>query len=152
MSAVWTWFGLTKPLFVNKKGLKVSAENFRKHLKKELFHTINKIYPRKDWIFIPDSVTSHTSNLVRDFLKGMIAQSYIKKDKRPPKLQRNNLLDYYFWHKVKTKKSIWKQTKHPFWKHLLLFQNGCLVCLHIFSYTLWFQKLSRFRRNPPQNR
>ena len=103
MSAASTWFGVTKPLFVNKKGLKFSAENFRNHLKKELFHTINKIYPRKDWIFVQDSVTSHTSNLVRDFLKGMIAQSYIKKGERPPKLQCNNSLDYYFWHKVKTK-------------------------------------------------
>ena len=104
MSAAWTWFGVTKPLFFNKKGLKVSAENFHKYLKKELFHTINKIYPRKDWVFIQDSVTSHTSNLVQDFLKGMMPQSYVKKDKRPPKLQCNNPLDYYFWHKVKTKK------------------------------------------------
>ena len=66
VSAALKWFGVTKALFVNKKGLKVNAENNRKHLKKELFPAMNKIYPRKDWIFIQDNATSHTSNLVQD--------------------------------------------------------------------------------------
>ena len=52
VSAALVWFGVTKVLFVNKKGLKVKAENYRKHLKIELFPAINKIYPRKDCIFI----------------------------------------------------------------------------------------------------
>ena len=64
--------GVTKPLFVNKKGLKVSAKNYRKHLQKELFPAINKIYPRKDWIFIQDGATPHTINLIQDFLKETI--------------------------------------------------------------------------------
>ena len=34
VSAELTWFEVTKPLFVNKKGLKVNAENYRKHLKR----------------------------------------------------------------------------------------------------------------------
>ena len=37
--------------------------------KKELLPTINKIYPQKDWSFIQDRATSHTSNLIQDFLK-----------------------------------------------------------------------------------
>ena len=72
VSAALTWHGVTKPLFVNKKGLKVNAENYCKHLKNELFPAINKIYPRKDWIFIQDGATSHTSNLVQDFLNKAI--------------------------------------------------------------------------------
>ena len=95
--------GVTKPLFVNKKGLKVSAKNYRKHLQKELFPAINKIYPRKDWIFIQDGATPHTINLIQDFLKETIPWRYIKKDQWPPKSPDNNPLDYYFWNKVKTK-------------------------------------------------
>ena len=65
-SAALTWFGLTKPLIIKKE---LNAENYRKHLKKVLFLVINKICPRKDWIFIQDVATSHISNLVQDFLK-----------------------------------------------------------------------------------
>ena len=35
VSVTLTWFGVTKPLFFNKKGLEVNAENCHKHLKKE---------------------------------------------------------------------------------------------------------------------
>ena len=37
VSATVTWFGVTKPLFVNKKRLKVYAENCPKRLKKNYF-------------------------------------------------------------------------------------------------------------------
>ena len=103
VSAALTWFGVTKPLFVNERGLKVNAENYRKHPKKELFSAINKIYPQKDWIFIQDGATSHTCNLVQDFLKETIPRRYIKKDQWPPKSSDSNPLDYYSWNKVKTK-------------------------------------------------
>ena len=79
VSTALTWFGVTKPLFDNKKRLKVSAQNYRKHLKKELFPAINKIYPRKDWIFIQDCATSHTSDLVQDCLKEAIRDVPSKK-------------------------------------------------------------------------
>ena len=36
VSAALTWFELTKPLFVNKKGIKFNSENYLKHLRKEL--------------------------------------------------------------------------------------------------------------------
>ena len=54
-------------------------------------------------IFTQDSATTHTNNLVQDFLKETIPRSYIKKDQWPPKLPGSNPLVYYFWNKVKTK-------------------------------------------------
>lgn len=51
VSAALTWHGVTKPIFVGKKGIKVNAKNYKKHLKNQLFPAIEKIYPRKDWIF-----------------------------------------------------------------------------------------------------
>ena len=68
VSAAMTWHGVTKPIFVNKKGLKVNAKNYRDHLEKKLFPTINKVYPRESWIFIQDGASSHTSNIVQNFL------------------------------------------------------------------------------------
>ena len=44
VSTTLTWFRVTKPLSVNKKEVNVNAENYRKHLKKELFPVIHKIY------------------------------------------------------------------------------------------------------------
>ena len=32
--AALAWFGVTQPLFINKKELKVNSENYPKHLKK----------------------------------------------------------------------------------------------------------------------
>ena len=124
MSIALTWFGETKQLFVNKKGFIDNAENYRKHLKKELFPAINKIYPRKDWIFIQDGATSHSSNQVKDFLKETIPSRCTKKRLVPPKSPDGNPLDYYFWNKVKARlttpfesekemiskmKSVWKE-------------------------------------------
>jgi len=38
VSAALTWHGVTMPLFVGKKGIKVNAENYCKHLKKKYTH------------------------------------------------------------------------------------------------------------------
>ena len=103
VSAALTWHGVTRPIFVNRQGLKVNAKNYRNHLKNKLFPAINKIYPRENWIFIQDGASSHTSNLVQDFLKATIPRRFVKKDQWPPKSPDSNPLDYYFWNKVKTK-------------------------------------------------
>lgn len=103
VSAALTWHGVTKPIFVNQKGVKVNAQNYKNHLKKELFPAIKRIYPREDWIFIQDGASSHTSNLVQDFLNETIPRQFIKKDQWPPKCQDSNPLDYYFWSRVKAK-------------------------------------------------
>ena len=103
VSAALTWYGVTRPTFVNRKGLKVNAVNYKNHLKRELFPAIKKVYPRNDWIYIQDGATSHTSNLVQNFLQETIPRRFIKKDQWPPKSPDSNPLDYYFWNKVKTK-------------------------------------------------
>ena len=101
VSAALTWYGVTKPIFVGQKGLKVNPQNYKRHLQKELFPAIKKVYPRKDWIFIQDSATSHTSNLVQNFLNETIPRRFINKDQWPPRSPDGNPLDYYFWNSVK---------------------------------------------------
>ena len=103
VSAALTWHGITKPIFVNRQGLKVNAKNYRKHLKNQLFPAINQVYPRENWIFIQDGASSHTSNLVQDFLHETIPRRYVKRNEWPPKSPDSNPLDYYFWSKVKRK-------------------------------------------------
>lgn len=56
VSAALTWYGVTKPIFVNRKGLK---KNYKNHFK--------------------NGATSHTSNLVQDFLQETIPRRYVKK-------------------------------------------------------------------------
>ena len=103
VSAALTWHGVTRPIFVNRKGLKVNAANYKKHLKKELFPAIEKVYPRNDWIFIQDGATSHTSNTVQQFLKETIPRRFIRKVQWPPKSRDSNPLDYFFWNEIKRK-------------------------------------------------
>ena len=69
VSAAITWYGVTKPFFVNSNGIKVNKENYCKHLKKELFPAIEKIVNCDDWIFAQDGAPSHRSHLVQDFLE-----------------------------------------------------------------------------------
>ena len=47
-SACLTWYGATKPFFVNHKGLKVNSKTYKKHLQKELITDIERIEKRRD--------------------------------------------------------------------------------------------------------
>ena len=103
VSAELSWHGVLRPIFVKRKGLKVNAKKYKKHLKRELFPAIEKIYPRQDWILIQDGATLHTSNIVQDFLQETIPRRHLRKDQRPSKSPDSNPLDYYFWNEVKHK-------------------------------------------------
>ena len=103
VSAGLTWHDVTRPIFVNNKGLKINAKNYRNHLKRQLFPAIEKVYPRDDWIFLQDGASSHTSNIIQNLPSETIPRRFIKKDQWPPKSPDTNPLDYYFWSKVKTK-------------------------------------------------
>ena len=103
VSAALTWQGATKPFFVNKKGIKVNAVNYHKHLKRELFPAIENLIKRDDWIFIQDGASSHTSNLVQNFLKEELKRRYVNAQEWPPTSPDSNPLDYFFWNKVKEK-------------------------------------------------
>ena len=61
------------------------------------------MHPRENWIFIQDVASSHTSNLVQDFLHETIPRRYVKRNEWPLKSPDSNPLDYYFWSKVKRK-------------------------------------------------
>ena len=103
VSAGLTWHGATRPFFVNDKGIKVNAVNYRRHLKNQLFPAIEKVYKWKDWIFVQDGAPSHRSNLVQTFLDETLNRRYIKAAEWPPSSPDSNPLDYYFWSVLKTK-------------------------------------------------
>ena len=52
VSTAISWYGATKPFFVNENGIKVNKENYFKHLKNQLFPGIKKLVKRDDWIFV----------------------------------------------------------------------------------------------------
>ena len=103
VSAGLTWQGVTKPFFVGGRGIKVNSVNYHKHLKKELFPAIEKLVNRDDWIFVQDGASSHTSNLVQDFLRDELKRRFVAGTEWPPYSPDSNPLDYYFWERVKTK-------------------------------------------------
>ena len=100
VSACITWYGATKPLFINNKGSKVNAKRCRTHLKKELLPNMMK---GKDWIFVQDSASSHWANLVQNFLAEKLNKRFVKNSEWLPTSHDCNPLDYYFWEKVQRK-------------------------------------------------
>ena len=86
-----------------ENGIKVSKENYCKHLKKQLFDAIKKLVKQDDWIFVQDSVPSHRSNFVQDFLEKTLKRRFVKCLEWPQSLPDVNSLDYFFWDLVKTK-------------------------------------------------
>ena len=56
VSAAISWYGATKPFFVNENSIKANKENYCKHWekkkKKQLFPAIKKLVKCDDWKFI----------------------------------------------------------------------------------------------------
>ena len=69
VSAGISWYGATKLFFVNENGIKVTKENYCKHLGKQLFPAIKKLVKHDDWIFVQDSAPSHQWNFIQEFLE-----------------------------------------------------------------------------------
>ena len=69
VSAAIYWYDATKPFFVNENGIKVTKENYCKHLEKQLFPAIKKLVKHDDWIFVQDSAPSHRWNFIQEFLE-----------------------------------------------------------------------------------
>ena len=63
--AAISWYGVTKPVLVNKNGIKVNKEKYCRYL----FLAIEKVVKLDDWIFAEDRTPSHRSHFVPDFLK-----------------------------------------------------------------------------------
>ena len=68
-----------------------------------MFPVIKKTFKHDDWIFVQDSVPSHRSNFVQDFLEKSLKCRFVKCVKWPPSLHGVNSLGYFFWDLVKTK-------------------------------------------------
>ena len=77
-SAAISWYHATKPFFVNENGIKVTKENYCKHLEKQLFPAIKKLVKHDDWIFVQDSGPSHRSNFVQEFLEKTLKCRFVK--------------------------------------------------------------------------
>ena len=103
VSAAISWYGVTRPFFVNNNGIKVNKVNYCKHLKKELFPAIEEVVKRYDWVFAQDGASSHTSHLVQDFLKSKLKRRFISAEEWPPSSPDLNPLDYFFWDYVKAR-------------------------------------------------
>ena len=78
VSAAISWYGATKPSFVIENGIKVTKENYSKHLEKQLFPAIKKLVKHDDWIFVQDSAPSHRSNFVQEFLEKTLKCRFVK--------------------------------------------------------------------------
>ena len=102
LSVAISWYGLTKPFFVNSNGIKVNAENYCGHLRKELFPTIEKVVKCDDWIFAQDGAPSCRFHLVQDFLKTKLKRRFIRAKEWPPSSPDINALDYSYWYFVMT--------------------------------------------------
>ena len=50
VSAAISWYGATKPFFVNENGIEIKKDNYCKHKKtKQLFHAIKKLIKHDAW-------------------------------------------------------------------------------------------------------
>ena len=103
VSAGISWYGATKPFFMNESGIKVNKENYCKHIKKQLFPAIKNLAKRDDCIFVQDSAPSHRSNLVQDFLEKSLKRRFVKCVVWPLFSPDVNPLNYFFWDLLKTK-------------------------------------------------
>ena len=102
VSAAISWYGVTKPFFVNNNGTKVNKGNYCRHLLKELLPAIEKVVKR-DWTFAQDGAPSHRPHLVQDFFKTKLKCRFIRAEEWSPSSPYVNPLDYIYWDFVETK-------------------------------------------------
>ena len=70
------------------------------------------IYSNKDFIFMQDAATSHTSNLCQNYLMQELGTRFITKNEWPPASPDCNPLDYYFWDALST--AVYGCRREPF--------------------------------------
>ena len=103
VSATISWYGITKPIFVENNGIKVNKENYCRHLRKEFFPAIEKVVKRDDCIFAQDGASSHRFHLVQGLLKTKLKICFIRAEEWPPSSPDVNPQDYFYWDSVKAK-------------------------------------------------
>ena len=110
VSAAISWYDTTKLFFVTENGIKVDKENYCNHLKKQLCPAIKALVKCNDRIFIQDSVLSHRSNLVHDFLEKTLKHRLVKcVDLVKTKVYQGTAGEPFSSEELKTKiKAVWK--------------------------------------------
>ena len=90
VSATISWYDVTRPFFVNNNGIRVNKENHCRHLFKELFPAIEKVFIS----LIPLGTGLSFKKMGRGFIRA----------KEGPSLSPDvNQLDYFYWDFVKSK-------------------------------------------------
>ena len=93
--------------------MKVTGSYYTKHLRTQLLPACEKLYPGNDFIFQQDGASSHTSNLCQNYLRATLGRGrMVSKTEWPPKSLDLNVLDYYFWNKVK--ETVYEGRRTPF--------------------------------------
>ena len=70
-----------------------------------------ELYPNNNFSFIQDSAPSHGTKIIQNFLRGELKSRFANTEWRPSSPDCN-LLDYYFWNKVKEKVYSGHDAKH----------------------------------------
>ena len=78
VSAVITWKGVSQPFFFGGNGIKVNGASYLKHLRDGLISAVEAMYPNKDLTFVQDTVSSHRTNQVQNFLKQKLKSRFVK--------------------------------------------------------------------------
>ena len=93
--------GKTKIHFLNMKE-KVNTETYVALLKNFLIPDFEDLFPNKDYVFMQDGASSHTSRVTQEFLDQNVPE-FIKKDEWPPQSADCNPMDYGIWEILKQK-------------------------------------------------
>lgn len=113
VSCCLSWNGVTSPFFVDPSKMKVTGSYYTKHLRTQLLPACEKLYPANDFIFQQDGASSHTSNVCQNYLRATLGRGrMVSKTEWPPKSPDLNVLDYYFWNKVK--ETVYEGRRTPF--------------------------------------
>ena len=112
VSCCVSWNGVTKPFFLDPSKAKVTGKYYAKHVEKDLLPECTRLYPANDFIFAQDGASSHTSKVCQETLKRLCPKRFIEGNQWPPKSPDCNVLDYYFWDKLK--REVYKGRKEPF--------------------------------------
>ena len=115
--SVMVWFAMScngkLPLKFIDKRLKISAEYYKqKILATHLFPYVDKLYPKKNWMFLQDSARSTDPKQYRHFLHANFPE-FMKQEYWPPSSPDLNPLDYSIWW-IWESKEVWTASKVPY--------------------------------------
>ena len=102
VSAIITCRGVTPPFFMEENE-KVNQVSFQQHLEKDIIPALERLYPRKDFVYVQDRASSHRAKTVQAYLSKTLKSRFVTGAQWPPNSPDLNPLDFYFWNQVKDK-------------------------------------------------